>query len=177
MKPGFPSMQRLLAVLSLIIISAGSVQAQTALTSEANLPYVPTNPGDFKLKESEGMIYLIANALSWLGTPYQMGGTSRSGVDCSGFVNRVIAITYPDIAGIPRRSEDFGAYGSIVSDIQPGDILLFAQNGSVSHVGIALSDTFFIHAASEGSRTGVIVSNLKDGMWKNHLYGVRRIGY
>jgi probable lipoprotein NlpC len=164
-------------MFSLIIISVGSVQAQTALTTEANLPYVLNNPGDWKQKESEGMILLIANALSWLGTPYQMGGMSRNGVDCSGFVNRVIAYTFQDITGIPRRSEDFGAYGLIVSDIQPGDILLFAQNGSVFHVGIALSDTFFIHAASEGSRTGVIVSNLKDGMWKNYLYGVRRIGY
>jgi cell wall-associated NlpC family hydrolase len=40
-----------------------------------------------------------------------------------------------------------------------------------------LSETTFIHAASEGARTGVIISSLSDGSWQRRLYAVRRIKF
>ena len=123
----------------------------------------------------EGQIHLIAYALSWLGVPYRLGGFSSSGVDCSGFLNRIIAQCFPSLGYIPRKSDEFSGFGEIVDKIAPGDILLFSSEGSIYHVGLALSSTTFIHSASIGERTGVIISSIWDGTWNARLCGVRRI--
>lgn len=128
-----------------------------------------TDPSD------ESRIRIIASALSWLGVPYSFGGFSDSGVDCSGFLNRTISQSYPFLNNIPRRSDEFSGFGEPVDDIEPGDILLFSSEGSIYHVGLALSSTTFIHSASEGVRTGVIISSIWDGNWRSRLSGVRRI--
>lgn len=119
-------------------------------------------------------IRLVAEALSWLGTPYAFGGEGRGGVDCSGFVRAVLAKEYPE-AGLPRKSEEFLAYGQPEQGApRPGDILLFSSGGAVKHVGIALSELYFIHAASDGPRTGVIISSLEEAYWKRSFAGARR---
>ena len=130
---------------------------------------IRTDPAD------EGGIRAIAYALSWLGVPYLLGGFSRQGVDCSGFLNKTLSESFPFLDGIPRRSDSFADFGEAVDDIGPGDILLFSSGGSIYHVGFALSATTFIHSASEGERTGVIISDIQDGNWLSHLAGARRI--
>lgn len=123
----------------------------------------------------EARVRLIAYALSWLGSPYRLGGFSTSGVDCSGFVNRVVSASFPQLTAVPRQSETFAAFGTKVEDILPGDILLFSREGDIYHVGLALSGSTFIHSASEGDKTGVIISSIWEGNWRSRLCGVRRI--
>lgn len=119
-------------------------------------------------------IRLVAEALSWLGTPYSFGGEGREGVDCSGFVRAVLAKEFP-LAELPRRSEEFVSFGLPEQGAaRPGDILLFASDGAVKHVGIALSELYFIHSASDGPRTGVIISSLEEAYWKRSFAGARR---
>ncbi|TXT48776.1 MAG: NlpC (ORF-17) [Spirochaetes bacterium] len=128
--------------------------------------------------DTEKSILLIAQALSWLGTPYRLGGMSRSGVDCSGLLYNVIGSAYGHGAPLPRRSEDFATFGVPLpqgASIEPGDILLFAQEGRVYHVGLALGGQAFIHAASEGSRTGVSISYLWEGGWGRAFHSARRL--
>jgi cell wall-associated NlpC family hydrolase len=120
-------------------------------------------------------VLLIAEALDWLGTPYMVGGFSRSGVDCSGFLYKILRTAMPELAPFPRKSEDYARFGAETAAIEPGDILLFAEDEAIYHVGLALSATTFIHAASEGARTGVIISSLDEGNWRARLYGARRI--
>lgn len=116
---------------------------------------------------------LVVEALGWLGTPYAYGGASREGVDCSGFVQAVLATA--GLKDVPRRSEDFAVYGERVAGLlRPGDILLFARHDAVFHVGIALSKDAFIHAASDGPVRGVIISNLDESFWKKTYVGARR---
>lgn len=119
-------------------------------------------------------IALIAGALAWIGTPYQFGGIDRSGADCSGFLYSLLYSAMPDRGPFPRKSDDFVAIGVRAEAIEPGDILLFAENGDIYHVGLTLSATSFIHAASEGPQTGVIISSLQEGSWRFRLYGIRR---
>lgn len=126
-------------------------------------------------RSSEAGLSLIATALSWLGTPYRLGGFSRSGVDCSGFLYNVLAAVVPELGPFPRQSDEFASWGAKAESIEPGDILLFAYDKTIYHVGIALSEFTFIHSASQGERTGVIISSLWDGHWRSRLYGVRRL--
>jgi probable lipoprotein NlpC len=127
--------------------------------------------------EHMGGILLIAEALSWQSVPYRLGGESRDGVDCSGFVRAVLGAALPSRAPFPRTSEGFAGFGREVSLIEPGDILIFTEEGRAFHVGIALSAASFIHAASDGPRRGVIISNLDEAYWAGRLGGIRRIEY
>lgn len=118
---------------------------------------------------------LIAEALSWLGTPYSPGGFAKSGADCSGFVNSVLRIAAPEYGPYPRRSDGFANVGTRADSIQPGDILLFSREDAIYHVGIALDEACFIHSASEGARTGVIITWMREGHWKERFCGARRL--
>ncbi len=122
-------------------------------------------------------IMLIAEALSWQAVPYRLGGESREGVDCSGFVRAVLNLTLPSKGPFPRTSEGFALLGTRQSLIEPGDILVFAEAGKIFHVGIALSENSFIHAASDGPRKGAIISGLHESYWSQRLSGIRKIEY
>mgnify|MGYP001232470919 FL=1 len=146
---------------------------------EFNEPYPDLNdrgPVAVEPASEEGLA-LIAEALAWLGTPYRLGGFSRAGVDCSGFLYNVLKATVPELGPFPRRSDEYAGFGAKAGDIQPGDILLFSREGGIYHVGIALSESTFIHSASEGGRTGVIISSLYEGNWRRRLYGMRRLEF
>ena len=120
-------------------------------------------------------ILVVAEALAWRGAPYLYGGTTRGGVDCSGFVSAVLTAAAA-CADPPRRSSAFANFGLPVDGpVEPGDILLFGKGGRVDHVGIALSERAFIHSVSEGPTTGVIISSLDDESWRSRLIAVRRM--
>ena len=111
-------------------------------------------------------ITFINNALNYLGTPYRYGGRSAKGMDCSGLIYR----NGVDVLELqmPRRSDAIAEYSKRITDeeIQPGDLLFFNTAGGISHVGIYIGAGKFIHSASAGSRTGVIISNIQESYWK-----------
>lgn len=128
-------------------------------------------------EEGQGAVSLriVGEALAWLGVPYRYGGHGRNGVDCSGFVGAVLESAYPG-ASLPGRSSAYAGFGEEArGEIQPGDILLFGAGARIAHVGIALSADAFIHAASQGPRTGVIISSLDESSWREDLVAARRI--
>jgi cell wall-associated NlpC family hydrolase len=115
-------------------------------------------------------------AVSLVGSPYRLGGTSPvTGLDCSGFVGHV----FRQAAGmtLPRDTRAISEVGQSLaaSELQPGDLVFFnTLNRAFSHVGIYLGDNRFVHAAS--SRTGaVMVSNLGDRYWRERYDGARRV--
>ena len=116
----------------------------------------------------------IETARSWLGVPYLPGGTTNKGFDCSGFVYRA-ALEGPGL-DIPRTVISIYSRSEHIPDDarQPGDLLFFNTTGKLSHVAIYLGGGTFIHAASDGPRTGVIISNLSEEYWNNaYLYAGR----
>ncbi|MDE7375256.1 MAG: C40 family peptidase [Muribaculaceae bacterium] len=116
---------------------------------------------------------LLTEAFGWQGTPYKSGGTTRRGVDCSGFVMQ----TYVNSLGIklPRTSAAQAKFCKKIKkkDMVPGDLVFFNTSGKdVSHVGIYIGQDRFIHASSS---KGVIVSHLDQEYWHKRLVQCGRV--
>lgn len=108
---------------------------------------------------------------SWEGTPYKFGGTTKRGVDCSGFVMNIMR----DWKGVvvPRNTSDAWKVGkSIVKKrLEPGDVVYFGNIWGVSHSGIYIGNNIFAHASSS---KGVTRTSLDDAYWKPKYKGARR---
>ena len=119
---------------------------------------------------------LLSTAVRYEGTPYRLGGTTRRGMDCSGFVYR----SFRESLGVsvPRTSESMFLWTERIrlEEIQPGDLVFFRTTGTarITHVGIYTGYGYFIHSASQGRRTGVIFSNLEETYWAGVYAGAGR---
>ena len=117
---------------------------------------------------------LIVAIKSYLGVPYRFGGTTISGMDCSGFVSAV----YRDAVDLklPHRARSMFKLGrSIESErLGFGDLVFFENIGNygVSHVGIYVGDGKFAHASSS---RGVVISEFKLDYYRKRYIGARRV--
>ena len=120
---------------------------------------------------------LVTYSKEFLGCPYKSGSTGPATFDCSGYVYSM----FRESIGVqlPRKSSAMHARAKKIKDseIRAGDLLFFTttSSGAISHVGIYLEDGKFIHSASDGPETGVIISTIKSGYWKTHYNSAGRI--
>ncbi len=129
-----------------------------------------------KAGESPIQARVSAEALKHAGVPYLTGGATKKGFDCSGLVYRV----YLDAASVelPRLVEELMNRGEpVTGPLMKADLLFFDTDGKgkPSHVGISTGGSKFVHAASQGSKTGVIVSELTEDYYKKRYLGAKRI--
>lgn len=118
---------------------------------------------------------LIAYARRFLGTPYKYGANGPDRFDCSGFTTYVYKHFGIQLARSSRDQFSGGKPVRSIDRIQPGDLVFFARNGKIFHVGLAVEsqgETFtFIHA----SNSGVIISRSDEPYWKPKYYGAKRM--
>lgn len=92
---------------------------------------------------------IVAYASNFMGTKYVWGGTTPSGFDCSGYVQyvyahfgiRITRTTYTQIHDGWEVSAD---------QLKPGDLVFFGSRSAPHHVGMYVSDGWFIHAPRTG---------------------------
>lgn len=105
-----------------------------------------------------------------VGVPYQYGGRTPMGFDCSGLVYyaygkqgvtlpRTAQAQYEHTRRVPRQK------------LQAGDLVFF-YGGSAMHVGIYEGDGWFVHAPETGK--SVAGAWLNTGYWNEHYYGAGR---
>lgn len=114
----------------------------------------------------------IKHALSYLGTRYVYGGTSRRGIDCSSLMQHSFGS-----AGVrlPRTAAQQARVGKPVApeNLQPGDRLYFSASGTrIDHTGLYMGNGLFVHAS--GSARKVTVSRLADRRTWNIFVSARR---
>lgn len=114
---------------------------------------------------------LLAQFDLWRGAPYQYGGTSRHGVDCSAYVQN----TFINRLGVrlPRTTRTQIKFGTPVDRTQlaVGDVIFFKVASNTLHNGIYLGKGKFMHASSS---KGVTISYLSNPYWQKAYLHARR---
>ena len=108
---------------------------------------------------------VISFAQTKLGSPYVWGATGPNTFDCSGFVGYVFKKAAN--VDLPRVSSSQAAYRPRISsmNMKKGDLVFFETTGKgrISHVGIYMGNSQFIHASSGGRK--VMVSSLDSSFY------------
>ncbi len=112
---------------------------------------------------------LLREFKSWEGTPHKLGGTGRSGIDCSAFTQRMYENVFH--MDLPRTTSQQSRVGRPITRgvLQAGDLVFFRQP---DHVGIYLSHNEFIHASK---KRGVIKSEISPVYWEGKYRTARRV--
>ncbi|MBL1320074.1 MAG: C40 family peptidase [Methylophaga sp.] len=141
-----------LSALSLLLTACGSQHATRDQTGVIDALYAQYN--------------------DWRGAPYQLGGLSKEGVDCSGFVYRTFKDRFDVI--LPRTTATQVKRGRrvYIGQLETGDLVFFKTGWRTRHVGIYLENGRFLHASTS---KGVIISRLDNVYWKNKYWRAQRI--
>jgi cell wall-associated NlpC family hydrolase len=124
---------------------------------------------------------IMKTAKQFDGAPYQLGGDTKKGIDCSALV----MLSYKN-AGItlPRTSIEQSKAGESINikDAQPGDLIFFKfkkskSNHPVNHVGIVTKvekngNIYFYHASTS---LGVTESSLAESYYKEVFVKIVRV--
>lgn len=191
-------MKKLLILICLSVCfynckSSKNTKAPTNVNSRPNKTTLPEdnsvklNTTDFpdvsntKSNKTETVLAfnIIDYAKQFSGVRYKYGGTTKSGMDCSGLVFE--SFKAYDIL-LPRSSRDMATKGVKIKieDVKEGDLLFFHTNpkkrNTISHVGLVVTSRTglveFIHSTTQA---GVIVSSLAERYWFTSFVEARRI--
>jgi len=153
--------KKLLALITISLIYIGHCAAKSMTTEQA----------------AQARKNVAAQAKQYIGCPYRSGAIGPEAFDCSGLIYTV----FRDAAStqMPRSVKAIYSKAKIIKtdEAEIGDLLFFKTtgDGSISHVGIYIGKNQFIHAASDGSNTGVIVSSLKEKYYASAFAAVGRV--
>ncbi len=117
---------------------------------------------------------LLAEIDRWLGTPYQWGGCSEIGIDCSCLIRNI----YEAVYDVQINRTSLTIYQNDLTPVAPealreGDIVCFETDRSpVSHVGLYLKDHKFVHASQS---RGVMVSDLREPYFRKRFVSGGRV--
>jgi len=95
---------------------------------------------------------IIERAKTMMGIPYMWGGHSTKALDCSGFtatVFRTEGFRLPRDASMQVLLGEEVIPDSNYTNILPGDLIFFGPPGRITHVGICLGGSYFIHASGD----------------------------
>lgn len=111
----------------------------------------------------------------WKGVPYKYGGTTKKGIDCSAFTQKIFKDLYQ--IDIPRTSSrQFKFTDKIIIDsLIFGDLVFFKSRLSPSgwHVGFYIGSLRFLHAANK--KDDIKISSLNEDRYRRTFLGGGRV--
>jgi cell wall-associated NlpC family hydrolase len=118
---------------------------------------------------------VVPRGEKYIGVPYVWGGETPRGFDCSGFVQYVYRAEGVELPRVSRQMAGSG-FGVTRSEMAIGDLMLFADDGPISHVAIYAGSGRFIHSSSSGNGVRYDDLNSERGRWfSQNLVAVRRV--
>lgn len=149
---------RTIAVCFLLILTLQGCSSNSTQTHSQTLAITP---------QSSTAHDLLTQHSKWAGTPYQLGGNSRKGIDCSAYTK----ITYQKVFGLnlPRTTIDQVTTGENIQrrNLAPGDLVFFRTGSKQRHVGVYVEQGVFMHASTS---KGVTLSRLDNPYWHQHYW-------
>jgi probable lipoprotein NlpC len=131
-----------------------------------------------RLKKAE---VILKSAKQYDGTPYQLGGDTKRGIDCSALT--MLSFKNAGIT-LPRTSIEQSKIGETIKleQAQPGDLIFFKfkkskSNNPVNHVGIVSKVEksgviYFYHASTS---LGVTESSLAETYYRDVFVKIMRV--
>jgi len=155
--------RRLLAVSAAIAVG---------LTGCSSAPRTPDATTGIAVAADPVRAQIVFTAMQMVGVPYQWGGSTPEGFDCSGLVQ----YAYSN-AGLrlPRTAEaQLDASAPLtLENAQAGDLLFFRDGGHTSHVAIYLGQGRFVHAPSTGGQ--VSLDSFGNAYWRMRFARAGRV--
>ena len=118
---------------------------------------------------------MLMEIIKYLGTPYKYGGTTKNGIDCSAFTQKLYKDVFNvDLLRSARLQYTQGKEISDKDDLQFGDLVFFNTRKRVKpgHVGVYIGENRFAHASST---KGVTISLLDYDYYSRTYMGARRL--
>lgn len=132
----------------------------------------PLAPNNAPILPKSKVNSIISTAKTYIGTPYQFGGTTPKAFDCSGYLQYVFA---KNGINIPRTADEqykLGLRTKSSRELTAGDLVFFTTyEPGASHCGIYLGGGEFIHASSSGVR----IDELSNSYWSPRYLGGKHI--
>lgn len=180
--------------LGILLVNCGSVKKKTTYSKNKNFSKTrkvtveasksdPNNTPKRKTRNSSRRTTSVADniintALTFSGTRYKYGGTTKKGMDCSGLL--YVSFGEHDVQ-LPRVSYVMAEEGKRIriNKVVKGDLLFFKtkkRGKRINHVGMVVAveddEIKFIHSSSS---RGVIVSSLREGYWNSAFVKATRV--
>ncbi len=112
---------------------------------------------------------MVQDSVRFIGIPYNWGGITGYGLDCSGYVRMLHKLSG---IHIPRDADmQFSAGKLVEPPFQPGDLLFFGSpsgHRSISHVGMSTGGWNIIHSSRPNN--GVYEDNVETTSWLNDIF-------
>jgi probable lipoprotein NlpC len=157
--------------LLIIMLTAPPLFLVSCKTPQASLkePEGDNANSNKVVKESKKVGTVITTARSYIGTKYQYGGCSRSGIDCSGLIYTCYKSVDKELPRTAGAQSECG-HPVKINELHKGDLLFFTdQKGhtKITHVGlvtdVSKEHISFIHASTH---KGVIEADLLSAYYK-----------
>lgn len=109
----------------------------------------------------------------WINVPYQFGGSSKAGIDCSRLsILLMYEVYHKSIAGssadIARQTERIAK-----NQLKEGDLVFFKINSDeLNHMGVYLGNGRFIHSTTQ---RGVVISDLQENYYTKYFVESGRV--
>jgi hypothetical protein len=116
----------------------------------------------------------VAEARAFLGTPYEWGGLTERGIDCSGLVH----MAYRRLGRlVPRDSHEQEAAAVRVpkEQLRRGDLVCFGPPGRAHHIAFWLGEGRILHATDRKGAGGVVEEPLENARSNHELRYARFI--
>ncbi len=97
----------------------------------------------------------IEEARRYLGTPYEWGGMTARGIDCSGLVHMAYRRTG---RLVPRDADQQEAAGKPVAEVElhAGDLVTYGGEERADHIAFWLGDGRILHSTRRDDANGVV---------------------
>ncbi|NOX87250.1 MAG: C40 family peptidase [Chlorobi bacterium] len=123
--------------------------------------------------------HILFYAGKYSGSPYQWGGRSPFGIDCSGFVQMVFKLSGILLPRDASQQVNQGETVNFIHEARAGDLAFFGEtDGDITHVGIITGEGTIIHASGDVhtdtiDHQGIFKESTKQ--YTHHLRTIKRM--